>query len=1337
MKISKLLVLTALWLGMGSSAMAEVPDNVWTMPEPSGLEVVADPSFDGTHYVLYNPAAKMFFASGNDWNTRASVATFGYEVWFTATEESGSPAEPRVAPEGSYFFNDDCQHPDRILGAKDLFTDGGGATWVDRNPTDAGQTDFYWSVTKVGDFYRIQNTLFAAKEGNEGKFIGWKSGSDTRLNMILPEEGTVDWQFVTAESYMQFTYDEAYEEYQAKGNTYFSGVALEASLKAAEELNINIEEWLAVYTNTESTKEDLDGAKTAVDAVVTNKKNLQKIVDRGAVVNAPIGEAQLILANSSATAEELKAAIDTLTPIVEAREALKKALDEAKQAGFEATAAYDEVYNNQEATTTQLKKALEDLSAAVVEWGKTHATVDNPADMTGKIVNPNFDNASYSGWSGTAPNMTGSGSHGPANVAEKWNDTFDTYQDIEGLPAGVYALSAQTMWRGSWNDFQNKIGPAAFLYAKAGDVESKVPFNYAYGPLNTESMAGDTPWGVGAGEQSYTDEEAGVTYYIPNDPSCFRLYAEKGLYDTKVQFAVSEGQTVRIGVKNPAKLGDADNWTCFDTFKLKFYGNGADACQLYVNEAMKNFSEYIIEEGTLYTEAYLTAYQTAYQGEKTASSMAEVDAIIGGINQAKADLDNNIALWKKYKKTIEKGDEMRLNSEYVGMEETDFLSDYIDFEYEKIIEAVKLTNEELTAEIEKLEGWMAAMEEKSKQDVYDGKDMTKFIKNPTFETSTTENTGNSDGWTIDRIDGGNVTPGPINGDGDTFLQKVGYYNSCFESWHCHKWDVWQEIKNLPKGMYELEVQGYVRCEVGGYTRGDELVAPYVSPVYLYMNNAMSQFPSVYSQIPAENGVVFETVENWTVENINGYDFPNSMGGAAQCFHIDEDHDGMYKTTAYGLIAKEGDTFRIGVKMDKNEDWWCIWDNFKLTYRTPTAELVKPLLEEELAKIDLSKPMGKNVFAQAEAVTKAAQEAIANNDGAAMFDALSAAYDLSAAIVSSSALFDDLSKANEALYEAISFSDNRGAIEEANNLFNTIATGIENHEFDDADVEGLLSQIAAARVKLGLPEDWENASDDNPKDFTGVIVNPAYDEGLDGWSGTAAGYGSGYANAEIFNKDFDYYQDIDGLPAGTYQVTVQGFYRAGNAEADYKAYKENAELLNHAFIYAMTSLNGDTAIASKPMKRLAAEAASESEVGSPTDGYVYAAKETEEGAGDGWIVPNSMDAAGAEFEQAKYLNEGVTFKLTEGAKLRIGLKKNVNITDNWTLFDNWQLTYFGKNSGKTADDDASGINTINESVQVKVEYFTLDGRKATRLQKGLMIQKVTFENGATIVKKIRK
>ena len=99
---------------------------------------------------------------------------------------------------------------------------------------------------------------------------------------------------------------------------------------------------------------------------------------------------------------------------------------------------------------------------------------------------------------------------------------------------------------------------------------------------------------------------------------------------------------------------------------------------------------------------------------------------------------------------------------------------------------------------------------------------------------------------------------------------------------------------------------------------------------------------------------------------------------------------------------------------------------------------------------------------------------------------------------------------------------------------------------------------------------------------------------------------------------------------------------------------------------------------------------------------------------------------------------LTFKKASAeSDLTIGLEA-LNSTANWLAADNFMLTYYGKNSAKDPDGDATGITTIaTAGEQVKVEYFTLDGRKATSVQKGILIQKVTFENGSVVVRKIRK
>ena len=101
---------------------------------------------------------------------------------------------------------------------------------------------------------------------------------------------------------------------------------------------------------------------------------------------------------------------------------------------------------------------------------------------------------------------------------------------------------------------------------------------------------------------------------------------------------------------------------------------------------------------------------------------------------------------------------------------------------------------------------------------------------------------------------------------------------------------------------------------------------------------------------------------------------------------------------------------------------------------------------------------------------------------------------------------------------------------------------------------------------------------------------------------------------------------------------------------------------------------------------------------------------------------------------------VTVKVGDDGKLRLGLKKLKEMDNDWTIFDEWQLWYFGANSQLTISGDpyTEGIEEVLDlNDVVKSEYFTIDGRKATAVQKGIIIQKMTLVNGAVVVKKIRK
>lgn len=1290
MKISRLLVLTALWLGITGSAKAADLTGTWEMPTPTGLKFTTFTD-DGERYYLYNEAAKMFFGSGNSWNTQASVRTFGYPFWLEATSEED-------APEGSYELWNDFYNPDRgdVSGPHNCFTDDGGSTWVDH----AQQGNYSWSFEIVGDYVRFQNVaLIADKPEYEGKYIGFSGKYDgdknsSVLRMFAPdEEGvSVDWRAVTVESYEEFAASDAYEAYTNGVAAFFSAQTLKAAIEAAEPVYVNVADAVALYNNT------------------------------------------------SSTAAEMDAATATLKEMTEVKSKLKANIEAAEAQGFTETAAYREVLTNLDATKAQVEQAINDLATAVAAWSETHATWDNPGNMTTKITNPNFDNASYTGWLGDAPNMTGSGSHGPANVAEKWNATFDTYQDITGLPVGIYALTAKTSWRGSWADMESGIVPASSLYVKQGEVETSSPFNFIWSCYNTTPMAGTTYFGTGAGENAETHPDAegnDVTYYSPNDPSAFRLYEEAGFYDTKVMFLVTDAEaSLRIGVKNPEKKGDADNWSCFDTFGLTYYGSDATSCQKYIEAAMKNYGEYVIDDGTLYTEAYLTAYQQAYSGEKTASTLAEVQAILDGINNAKAALDNNIALWKKYVKLLDDAKAVAVNNEYKDIEETGDLADYLEFDAEDILKKVELTNEELEAEIAKINDWIKTIEDKSKQDVWEGKSYTKYIKNPGFDEDEDINSGKAEGWTIDAGTGSNITRGPLGqGNKDLMESALGKMNYCFEAWHRYNWDVWQEVKGLPVGLYELQVQGYVRCEMPGYTKGDDLVAPYTSPVYLYMNNAMSQFPSVYSESPEDIGQEMVKVEDWYSETVNDKPYPNSMGGAAQCFGW-----GMYKTTAYGLIAKEGDTFRIGVKMNGNTDWWCIWDSFELTYHTPdNPDAVKPLLEEAIAKIDLTKPMGKDVYDRAALVVQQANDAIAANDGAAMFAALNATFDLNAAIIESVALFENLVAKAESLNEAINLSENQDAINEANALYSTIMTGCDNHTLTDAEAKDYMEQIDVLFTKLKLPANVNEASDSNPVDVTAVIKSYNFSDvdettnSSDGWN-NPGNLGNDDTQKsvlamEFWQTGFDMYQTIKGLPEGTYELGVDAWVRNGGNQENYDGWKANPEY-SMALLYAVA---GDSAaVFTAPIANLM--------VGAQTDdpGLEGVAEATDINNEEGltYYIPNSLQGGRdyMDLNPEAYYNKAIV-KVNADGILTVGIKKAEQKGNSWVVLDNFKLTYFGKNSSQTVSPDLTGIEAVNGET-AKVEYFTLDGRKATKAHKGIMIQKVTLSNGATLIQKIR-
>ena len=974
------------------------------------------------------------------------------------------------------------------------------------------------------------------------------------------------------------------------------------------------------------------------------------------------------------------------------------------------------IFNNTESTSEVMNQAIADAQAAITarekemaQEGLATATVANPADATAYINNPDYAGNSTTGWS-QAPSLE---LHNGIYTAEFYNTTFDMNQELTDLPAGVYTLNLKGFYREggySTSGFDKYLNGTdqrnALIYAKEGDTEYTKALMSIYAEASEEGYGNNT-------EVTVTSSD-GKEVHVPNMRESAQIYFDNGRYNVNTLYFGISASPFTIGLKKTVAVGT--DWTPFNNWTLNYLGNGADAYQKWLDEALKEFKPIVVEEGTLFTNSYKAAYEAQTAGEKKATNKEEVDAVVGAIKAASDDFNKNLDLWKQFTAVREDarttGADEALDEYYTAP-----LADWVEFDSEDILNAMALTNEELEAVIAEKKAEIAEAQKHLKGDVVDI-DVTYRLTNPDFSTN------DWTGWTRE----GNLTG------------NVAVSESCAEAWNTASFDIYQNIEGAPKGVYEISVQGFYRYGRGNnawnsYQAKEQYTTPSTIPVYIYLNDNTTPFTHVYGDPLQVTELSFYEGTNYTTidaEDGTKYYFPDGMSSAAAAFATVRDDGtgektGMYTQKAYGLVTEDGGQLRIGVKGSSNQlgDSWCIFDNFKLIYKGFAPDVVQPVLETNIdkAKADLTAPIGKDVAEKLQAALQAGQAAIASGDGTAMFDALSALFATNAEVAASKTLFAALATAVEQLATKRSSEAavNTAAMREADALIAQINNGLDDHTIADADVEGLQKQITVLMSKLGIPDNVNEASDSNPVDVTAAIINPDCTSN-EGWEGSPA-FDTASRDAEKYNTTYNVFQVINGLPAGTYTVTLTGFYRNGTAQEDYDAYMLDPTTGNHAFIYA-SGAEGDTCAVA--MKRLAAEAKTiDADADAPTDWVKL--------TGTSLIVPNMMSTASEAFAENRYLGNQVTVKLAEGQPLTIGLKKSTAVTTDWTIWTNWKLTYYGANSTKTVDGDASGILSNIADAVVKTEYFNQNGIRVNKPAKGLYIVRQTLSNGNVVVK----
>ena len=236
-------------------------------------------------------------------------------------------------------------------------------------------------------------------------------------------------------------------------------------------------------------------------------------------------------------------------------EDLEKLIGYARAAGTDVSAA-EAVANNVNASSEEVTAAIGELRTAYLS--KLNEGVSEnllPLDVSGLIVNADFDHNDSHGWTNSETEGTdGKSVRAGEQAYEFWNTAFDFHQTLSGLPNGNYLLKMKGFHRTETYEGttqKSQYGePTAVLYANG---ESQVLRSILDGM--TEGNLGDD-WPV---------DDEGTTYYVPKDMADVAARFERDMYWNEVPVTVTNGE-LTIGVKLDNYTNNC--WVMFDEFRL-------------------------------------------------------------------------------------------------------------------------------------------------------------------------------------------------------------------------------------------------------------------------------------------------------------------------------------------------------------------------------------------------------------------------------------------------------------------------------------------------------------------------------------------------------------------------------------------------------------------------------------------------------------------------------------------------------------------------------------------------------------------------------------------------
>ncbi len=795
----------------------------------------------------------------------------------------------------------------------------------------------------------------------------------------------------------------------------------------------------------------------------------------------------------------------------------------------------------------------------------------------------------------------------------------------------------------------------------------------------------------------------------------------------------TKGGTFTIGIRYS---GTTCNWLAIDNWSMTYYGNsGMSFEQINLGKNIQdkatrynNHAEAGDHMGrTVLVDAYDAIFEAASAAyENGGLQPEEYTALSDSLTKAYNAVSASIQDYKQFKKNMDTVEETIADQQDKNAACAAELEDYMDElleEYEKA--------EWTRAEIDLILSTVSEIMGKY-TNVQPGDDVTFYLFNPKFtkDFSGWQTTGTSPVW------GANYGNG-VNNNADLCQAEPEEEDGLAERFKA-SFSMYQTIINVPAGLYTLSVQGFNRVQEAGYNPAElYAVLPDGSEKVQVFANVTDYGTEdrLYEKVNDNGDAQWESDNH--PDGAGDLWCPNSMSGAAWHFMNKSNGVDYDYTNKFQILMKEPGNLTIGVRCD-NGHQWVIFDNFTLVYEGEGAAVWIPALQEEADNVE-KRVQDAGVTTGEEDVifdvTDKAYKMIKNigdyteDDCSAMLQELRAQY----AEITKNV---NLQKQIESFYEQVyNLSEKAEELDDAELQARYEAiTNLVDGDYDDlnnTEMEAKIEEIKAVIALVKMPKGWQDASDENPVDFSAMIANryfnhdgsedpedepaPVQNHNFTEWQGKQPGTGGGQPGncGEVWNSGaFDMYQELTGLPEGTYVLSCQGFLRHSGGTADsYKVLNGEMDQSVYAYLYGNSSEGQySTELCNITEVQLDQTALDSLEIditpGNSTFGDIY------KGA--------DQLATADNFFKAGFYNNSITVKVGADGVLRVGIQKIGAVGQDWVVVDNFSLMYLGGASqAETSDDPKTAISEV-ETVAQKAIYTITGVRTAKATKPGLYI-----------------